>query len=183
MKDIVLRETSFHIGECRFPKDCEVDRLQIKFNIFESYILKKYTNKQHKDYNVKWCLGIENIQTYIKEHWQIKIKDGRAQAKGALDKHSEFGTLLFPNEMSKVRNHIIYPKVHESPQYTFVYGVDVKDCFLTINYFNQHNNYSGITLPLKNNHFIMFNSDLNYCFEKNKTEDVNTIHTTLYRLL
>jgi hypothetical protein len=124
MKDIVLRETSFHIGECRFPKDCEVDRLQIKFNIFESYILKKYTNKQHKDYNVKWCLGIENIQTYIKEHW-----------------------------------------------------------FLTINYFNQHNNYSGITLPLKNNHFIMFNSDLNYCFEKNKTEDVNTIHTTLYRLL
>jgi len=183
MKSITLREDNIYIGECKFPKNCSIDRTQIKFNIFESYLLKNLINEQHKDYKIKWCQGIESSEKYIEDHWRIQQKDGEVSIKGHLDKKDNFGKLLFPNEMSKMRNHIIYPEVHKSPQLVYLYGVDVKDCFVTINYYNKFNHLCGITLPLKNNHYILFNSDLNYYFEKNKTEDINTVLTTLYGII
>ena len=73
--------------------------------------------------------------------------------------------------------------LRNSPDYTFLYGVNVKDCSVRIHY--DHNRRAGRSwdMPLKNNSFIMFPSTQMYYITNNQKDSLNFILTTTYEFI
>jgi len=183
MQKVVLSEIDLYHGEVAMPKGFDIDLDKIRNDIIESYIQQKRINNNPKayafnDYLVPFSQPLQWMQDYVRDHWRVEYNR-------TLVTKTIHGNIMYPKEKSWVRHQVDPVDLRNSPDYTLIYGVDVKEnsseCI--IEYDDKRRKNRTWHIPMKNNHFIMFPATNKYSFSTNKSENLNTILTITYEYI
>ena len=142
MHKTVLSEQALHYGDVAMPKDWDIDRDKLSNDILQSII-------QNKDF--PFSRTWDMLNTYIREHINLKYNF-------QLINKDTWGNMYKPNETTIPLLNIDPVDLRNSPDYTFLYGVKVKDCNVKIHYEDNRRKGRIWDIPLLNNRFIMFPS-------------------------
>jgi hypothetical protein len=91
-----------------------------------------------------------------------------------------FGNIYGANQNSEPLIQVDPVDLRNSPDFTLLYGVKVKDCTVRIFYEDNRRKGRSWDIPLENNKFIMFPSTNLYYIYNNQKEDDNIIQTITY---
>ena len=183
MQKKVLTEVDLYIGEIQMPKGFEIDRDKIRNDIIESFIKQKRTNTNPQaysfdDYVVPFSQPLQWMQDYVRDHWRVEY--GKTLVQKTMH-----GNVLHPKAKSWTRNQVEPVDLRNSPDYTLIYGVDVKEgsseCI--IEYDDNRRKNRTWHLPIKNNYFIMFPATNKYSFSPNASNGLNIILTINYEYI
>ena len=94
-----------------------------------------------------------------------------------------WGSVYKPQEISIPLLNIDPVDLRTSPDYTFLYGVSVKDCSVRIHYDQNRRAGRSWDISLKNNSFIMFPSTQMYYITNNQKDSLNFILTTTHEFI
>ena len=161
MQKKVLSEIALYYGDVAMPKGFEIDRDKL-----QSDILKSQINKKDFPYSREW----DKLNTYLREH--INVEYGFQ----LINKETR-GNVYKPKEISIPLLNIDPVDLRNSPDYTLLYGVNVKDCSVRIHYDDNRRAGRSWDIPLKNNQFIMFPSMQMYYITNNQKDSLNFILT------
>jgi hypothetical protein len=161
MQKKVLSEIALYYGDVAMPKGFEIDRDQL-----QSDILKSRINNKDFPYSREW----DKLNTYLREH--INVEYGFQ-----LINKETWGNVYKPKEISIPLLNIDPVDLRNSPDYTLLYGVKVKDCSVRIHYDDNRRAGRSWDIPLKNNQFIMFPSSQMYYITNNQKDSLNFILT------
>ena len=183
MQKVVLSEVSLVHGEVKTPKGFEIDRVKIKDGIITSFIKqdrisKNDKNYSYQDYKVPFCLPLQWLKDYLRDHY-------KAEYKITLISKIDFGVLLNPKEKSFLRNHVNPVDLKNSPDYTCIYVVECEkdSCELVIEYDDNRRKGRTWHIPLKNNCFYIFPSIQKYFISENKSKKINIFLTSTYEFI
>ena len=174
MNKHILSEIAMYHGNIKMPKGFEINRAEIKHQIiYNSFIEKNKLNSN--DIKITYTNDIIPLLTYIKDFFNLKFDV-------SLIPNKFWGNIYNTNEQSNNKNNVNRLDYQNSPDYTLIYGVDVydKNASVTFEYDDNRRIGKSWTAPLKDNHFIMFPSILNYTINKNKHEEFNTYLTVTF---
>ena len=183
MQKVVLSEVDLYTGEVAMPKGFDIDRNTIRNQIIESHINQKRINDNPKsysfdDYKVSFSQPLQWLQDYIRDHWRVEYGY-------TLVTKTIHGNIMYPKEKSWVRHQVDPVDLRNSPDYTFIYVVDVKEdsseCI--IEYDNNRRKNRTWHIPIKNNNFIMFPATNRYSFSPNTSKSLNMLLTINYEYL
>jgi len=73
--------------------------------------------------------------------------------------------------------------LRNSPDFTLLYGVKVKDCMVRIHYEDNRRKGRSWDIPLLNNRFIMFPSTNMYYLTNNQKDSLNFVQTITYEYI
>ena len=161
MEKKVLSEIALYYGDVSMPKGFEIDRNKIQEDILKSQI-----NNKEFPYSREW----DKLNTYLREH--INVEYGFCLINKAM-----WGNVYKPKEISIPLLNIDPVDLRNSPDYTLLYGVSVKDCSVRIHYDDNRRAGRSWDIPLKNNKFIMFPSTNMYYITNNQKDSLNFILT------
>jgi hypothetical protein len=167
MQKKVLSEIALYYGDIQMPKGFEIDRTKLQTDILQSQI----TNKEFP-FSREW----DKLTTYVREH--INLEYGFC-----LVNKETWGSIYKPKEISIPLLNIDPVDLRTSPDYTFLYGVNVKDCSVRIHYDQNRRAGRSWDIPLLNNRFIMFPSTQMYYITNNQKDSLNFILTTTYEFI
>ena len=167
MQKKVLTEQALYYGDVAMPKYWDIDRDKLSGDILQSVI-------QNKDFpfSREW----DKLNTYLREHinkeycFQLVNKE-------------TWGNVYKPKEISIPLLNIDPVDLRNSPDYTFLYGVNVKDCSVRIHYDQNRRAGRSWDIPLNNNSFIMFPSTQMYYITNNQKDSLNFIQTITYEFI
>ena len=94
-----------------------------------------------------------------------------------------FGNIYKPGETSQPFINVDPVDLRNSPDYTLLYGVKVKDCMVRIHYEDNSRKGRSWDIELKNNMFIMFPSTNMYYLTNNQKDSLNFVQTILYEYI
>ena len=183
MQKVVLSEIDLYHGEVAMPKGFDIDLDKIRNDIIESYIQEKRINNNPKaytfdDYVVPFSQPLQWMQDYIRDHWRVEYGSTLVQ-------RNMHGNVMHPQEKSWARHQVEPVDLRNSPDYTLIYGVDVKEgsseCI--IEYDDNRRKNRTWHIPLKNNEFIMFPATNKYSFSPNTSNSLNIILTINYEYI
>ena len=160
----VLSEVSLYYGEVAMPKDWDIDR-----NKLQSDILKSQINNKEFPFSRNWDM----LNTYIRDHIGLEY-DIRLVNK------ETWGNMYKPQETTIPLLNIDPIDLRNSPDFTLLYGVKVKDCMVRIHYENNRRKGRSWDIPLKNNMFIMFPSTNMYYLNNSQKDSLNFVQTITY---
>ena len=167
MQKKVLSEIGLYYGGVDMPKGFEIDRHKLQEDILKSQI-----NNKDFPYSRSW----EMLSTYMREH--INVEYGFQ-----LINKETWGNVYKPKEISISLLNIDPVDLKNSPDYTLLYGVNVKDCSVRIHYDDNRRKGRSWDIPLINNQFIMFPSmQMNY-ITNNQKDSLNFIQTITYEFI
>ena len=161
MQKKVLSEIALYYGDVAMPKGFEIDRDKL-----QSDILKSQINNKDFPYSREW----DKLNTYLREH--INVEYGFQLVNKAT-----WGNVYKPKEISIPLLNIDPVDLRNSPDYTLLYGVNVKDCSVRIHYDDNRRKGRSWDIPLTNNQFIMFPSTNMYYLTNNQKDSLNFILT------
>ena len=161
MQKKVLSEQALYYGDVAMPKGFEIDRDKL-----QSDILKSQINKKEFPYSREW----DKLNTYLREHINVEYGFQLVNKK-------TWGNVYKPKEISIPLLNIDPVDLRNSPDYTLLYGVNVKDCSVRIHYDDNRRKGRSWDIPLKNNQFIMFPSTNMYYITNNQKDSLNFILT------
>ena len=164
MQKKVLTEQALYYGDVAMPKGFEIDRDKL-----QSDTLKSQINNKEFPYSREW----DKLNTYLREH--INVEYGFQ----LVNKETR-GNVYKPKEISIPLLNIDPVDLRNSPDYTLLYGVNVKDCSVRIHYDDNRRAGRSWDMPLTNNKFIMFPSTQMYYITNNQQDSLNFIHTITY---
>ena len=164
MQTKVLTEQSIYFGDVSMPQDWEIDQNDLAHHILQSNLT---------DEKLQFSRTFDKLNTYIKEF--INLKHGIT-----LLNKSAWGNIYKPNETTIPLLNIDPVDLLNSPDYTLLYGVKVKDCNVRIHYENNRRKGRSWEMPLTNNKFIMFPSTNMYYLTNNQKDSLNFVQTTTY---
>jgi hypothetical protein len=167
MQKKVLSEIDLHYGKIDMPKGFEIDRDKLQSDTLSSTI-----NNKEFPYSREW----DKLNTYLREH--INVEYGLQLVNKKI-----WGNVYKPKEVSIPLLNIDPVDLRNSPDYTFLYGVNVKDCNVRIHYAANRRAGRSWDIPLKNNGFIMFPSTQMYYITNNQKDSLNFILTTTYEFI
>ena len=167
MQKKVLSEIDLHYGQIDMPKGFEIDRDKLQLDILSSQI---------KNLEFPFSRTLDMLNTYMREH--IKVEHGITLINKKI-----WGNLYKPQETTIPLLNIDPVDLRNSPDYTFLYGVNVKDCNVRIHYYQNRRAGRSWDIELKNNKFIMFPSTQMYYITNNQTDSLNFILTTTYEFI
>ena len=167
MQKKVLSEIDLHYGQIDMPKGFEIDRDKLQLDILSSQI---------KNLEFPFSRTLDMLNTYMREH--IKVEHGITLINKKI-----WGNLYKPQETTIPLLNIDPVDLRNSPDYTFLYGVNVKDCNVRIHYDQNRRAGRSWDIELKNNKFIMFPSTQMYYITNNQTDSLNFILTTTYEFI
>tara|TARA_R100001079_G_C4373971_1_gene120250 strand:- start:88 stop:639 length:552 start_codon:yes stop_codon:yes gene_type:complete len=183
MQKKVLTEVDLYTGNIEMPKGFEIDRDQIRNDIIESFVKKKRMNNNSMqysfdDYVVNFSKPLQFLQDYIRDHWKTEYGY-------TLVPKNTHGNVMHPQEKSWVRCQADPVDLRNSPDYTLIYGVDVKEgsCECVIEYDDNRRKNRTWHIPIKNNNFIMFPATNRYSFSPNTSKSLNMLLTINYEYL
>jgi len=161
MKKKVLSEIGLYYGDVTMPKGFEIDRDKL-----QSDILKSQIN------NTKFPYSREGnkLNTYLRDHINLEYEF-------QLVNKETWGNFYKPKEISVPLLNIDPVDLRNAPDYTLLYGVNVKDCSVRIHYDDNRRKGRSWDIPLKNNQFIMFPSMQMYYITNNQKDSLNFILT------
>tara|TARA_R100001129_G_scaffold139491_1_gene100753 strand:- start:107 stop:610 length:504 start_codon:yes stop_codon:yes gene_type:complete len=163
----VLSEIDLHYGTIDMPKGFEIDRDKLQSDILSSQI---------KNIQFPYSRNWDMLNTYMREH--IKVEHGFT-----LVNKETWGNAYKPKELSIPLLNIDPVDLRNSPDYTFLYGVNVKDCSVRIHYDQNRRAGRSWDIPLTNNSFIMFPSTQMYYITNNQKDSLNFILTITYEFI
>ena len=161
MKKKVLSEIALYYGDIEMPKGFEINRKKLQTDILKSQI-----NNKDFPYSREW----DKLNTYLREH--INVEYGFQ-----LINKETWGNFYKPKETSISLLNINPVDLRNSPDYTLLYGVNVKDCSIRIHYNDNRRAGRSWDISLKNNQFIMFPSTNMYYITNNQKDSLNFILT------
>ena len=167
MQKKVLSEIDLHYGTIDMPQGFEIDRNTLQEDILSSHI---------KNLKFPYSRNWDKLNTYMREHVNVEYDF-------CLINKETWGNVYKSKEISIPLLNIDPVDLRNSPDYTFLYGVNVKDCSVRIHY--DHNRRAGRSwdMPLKNNSFIMFPSTQMYYITNNQKDSLNFIQTITYEFI
>ena len=163
----VLSEIALYYGDVAMPKDWDIDRDKLQEDI-----LKSNVTDSPFPYSKTWDM----LNTYMCDHIRVKYNFN-------LIKKEMWGNIYKPNEKTIPLLNINPVDLQNSPDYTFLYGVNVKDCMVRIYYEDNRRKGKSWDIPLTNNKFIMFPSTCMYYLTNNQKDSLNFIQTILYEYI
>lgn len=180
MIEKVFNETRYFTGEVGPENLFKIDRKEILYRIAESY----YENKFVKDTDYLEVLNCDPMNQLI--HWWQDIHYYHRALVNKIPykiiNHKNYGYHILPNDSTLKKNHLDPFDLHHSPDYVFLYSVDVqKDSSELVIEFDDHRRKNRWwKVNLENNYFYFFPSSLNYYITKNKSNRINTLLMQTY---
>jgi len=167
MQKKVLSEISLYYGDVTMPKDWDINRNKLKEDILKSRV----QNKEFP-FSRTWDM----LNTYIQEHIRLEYDVNLIVKKlwGDMYKPLQITTPLLNIDPVDLRN---------SPDFTLLYGVNVKDCNVRIYYDDNRRKGRTWDIPLINNKFIMFPSTCVYYLTNNQKDSLNFVQTMTYEYI
>ena len=156
-----LSEIAIYYGDVSMPKGFEIN-----CNKLQEDILKSQINNKDFPYSREW----DKLNTYLREH--INVEYGFT-----LVNRETWGNVYKPKEISIPLLNIDPVDLRNSPDYTLLYGVNVKECSVRIHYDDNRRKGRSWDISLKNNQFIMFPSTNMYYITNNQKDSLNFILT------
>ena len=179
----VLTEVDLYTGEIAMPKGFEIDRNKIKHDILKSFVIEDRINNNpktysYKNYKVPFSQPLQWMQDYMRDHWKVEYGFTLVPK----DMH---GKILHPKEKSVLMHSVDPVDLRNSPDYTFIYAVDVEpnSCECIIEYDDNRRKNRTWHLPIKNNNFIMFPATQRYMITENTSNKLNTIVVINYEYI
>ena len=167
MQKKVLSEIDLHYGPVKMPKGFEIDRDKLQSDILSSQI-----NNSKFPFSREW----DKLNTYMREHINLEYEF-------TLVNKEMWGNAYKPKEISIPLLNIEPVDLRNSPDYTFLYGVNVKECSVRIHYDDNRRSGKNWDIPLENNKFIMFPSTQMYYITNNQKDSLNFVLTTTYEYI
>jgi len=167
MEKKVLSEIGLYYGDVAMPKGFEINR-----NKLQEDILKSQINNKEFPYSREW----DKLNTYLREHIGVEYEFSLVNKK-------TWGNIYKPQELSTPLLNIDPIDLRNSPDYTLLYGVHVKDCSVRIHYDDNKRAGRSWDIPLTNNQFIMFPSTQMYYITNNQKDSLNFIQTITYEFI
>jgi hypothetical protein len=167
MQKKVLSEQVLYYGDVSMPKGFEIEEKNLTNDILQS---KLYPN------TVPFSKTFDKLNTYINEH--IKVKYGFK-----LINKDTYGNVYQPGEITLPMLDINPVDLRNSPDFTLLYGIKVKDCKIKIYYDDNRRKGKSWDIELKNNMFIMFPSSNLYNIINEQKDSINFIQTILYEYI
>ena len=167
MQKKVLTEQALYYGDVAMPKHWQIDRTELTHHILHSSL----TNKE-----LQFSRTYDKLNTYIKDF--INLEHGVN-----LVNKSTWGNIYKPNETTIPLLNIDPVDLRNSPDFTMLYGVKVKDCFVRIHYEDNRRKGRSWDIELKNNMFIMFPSTNMYYLTNNQKDSLNFVQTITYEYI
>ena len=167
MEKKVLSEIALYYGDIAMPKGFEIDR-----NKLQQDTLKSQINNKKFPYSRSWDM----LNTYLREH--INVEYGFS-----LINKKTWGNVYKPQEISVPLLNIDPVDLRNAPDYTLLYGVNVKDCSVRIHYDDNRRAGRSWDMPVTNNKFIMFSSTQMYYITNTQKDSLNSILTITHEFI
>jgi len=167
MQKKVLSEQALYYGDVSMPKHWEIDTTELSHHILQSSL----TNKK-----LQFSRTYDKLNTYMRDHVGLKYGIN-------LVNKSTWGNIYKPNETTIPLLNIDPVDLRNSPDFTMLYGVKVKDCFVRIHYEDNRRKGRSWDIELKNNMFIMFPSTNMYYLTNNQKDSLNFVQTITYEYI
>ena len=163
----ILSEQVLYYGDVAMPKDWEIDRIELSHHILHSNL---------NDKQLQFSRTYDKLDTYIKDF--IGLEYG----VNLINKET-WGNIYKPNETTIPLLNIDAVDLRNSPDFTLLYGVKVKDCNVRIHYEDNRRKGRSWDIELKNNMFIMFPSTNMYYLTNNQKDSLNFVQTITYEYI
>ena len=163
----VLTEQALYYGDVAMPKDWDIDRDKLQEDI-----LKSHVTDSPFPFSREWDM----LNTYMREH--INLEYGFT-----LINKEMWGNMYKPQETTIPLLNIDPVDLRNSPDYTLLYGVNVKDCMVRIHYEDNRRKGRSWDIELKDNKFIMFPSTNMYYLTNNQKDNLNFVQTITYEYI
>ena len=167
MQRQVLTEQSLFYGDIDMPKGFEIDQEKLTNDILQSTF-----NSKDFPFSRTWDM----LNTYMRDH--IGLDYGIN-----LVNKSTWGNIYKPNETTIPLLNIDPVDLRNSPDFTMLYGVKVKDCFVRIHYEDNRRKGRSWDIKLTDNMFIMFPSTNMYYITNNQKDSLNFVQTITYEYI
>ena len=167
MQKKVLTEQALYYGDVAMPKDWDIDRDKLQKDIL---------NSQITDSPFPFSRTWDMLDTYMRDH--IGVEYGIN-----LVNKETWGNMYKPQETTIPLLNIDTVDLRNSPDYTLLYGVSVKDCFVRVYYEDNRRKGRSWDIPLINNQFIMFPSTNMYYLTNNQKDSLNFVQTITYEYI
>jgi len=167
MQKKVLSEQSLFYGNINMPKGFEIDQEKLTNDILQSTFINK-----DFPFSRTWDM----LNTYMKDFINLEHDIN-------LVNKSTWGDIYKPNEITIPLLNIDPVDLRNSPDFTMLYGVKVKDCFVRIHFDDNRRKGRSWDIELKNNMFIMFPSTNMYYITNTQKDSLNFIQTITYEYI
>jgi len=167
MQKKVLTEQSLFYGDIDMPKGFEIDQEKLTNDILQS----SFTNKQFP-FSRTWDMLNTYMRDFIGLDYGINLIN-----------KSTWGNIYKPNETTIPLLNIDPVDLRNSPDFTLLYGVKVKDCMVRIHYEDNRRKGRSWDVELTNNKFIMFPSTNMYYLTNNQKDSLNFVQTITYEYI
>ena len=167
MQKKVLSEIALYHGDVAMPKDWDIDRDKLQQDILTSNVT---------DSPFPFSKELDKLNTYVREHINLNYEF-------TLINKNIWGNMYKPQEITTPLLNIDPVDLRNSPDYTFLYGVNVKNCIVRIHYEDNRRKGRSWDIPLTNNNFIMFPSTNMYYITNNQKDSLNFVQTITYEYI
>ena len=167
MNKNTLSEIALYHGDIAMPKNFEIDRDKLSKDILQSDIT---------DSPFPFSRNWDRLNTYMRDHFNVEHERN-------LVNKTTWGNIYKPNEVSIPLLNIDPVDLRNSPDYTLLYGVKVKNCSIRIYFDDNRRKGRSWDIPLKNNMFIMFPSTNMYYLTNNQKDSLNFVQTMTYEYI
>ena len=167
MQKKVLSEIALYHGDVAMPKDWDIDRDKLQQDILTSNVT---------DSPFPFSKELDKLNTYVREHINLNYEF-------TLINKNIWGNMCKPQEITTRLLNIDPVDLRNSPDYTFLYGVNVKNCMVRIHYEDNRRKGRSWDIPLTNNNFIMFPSTNMYYITNNQKDSLNFVQTITYEYI
>ena len=167
MNKKILSEQALYYGDISMPKDWDIDREKLQQDILKSQIT---------DSEFPFSRTWDMLNTYIRDHINLNY------SLNLINKNTH-GSVYKPQTISSPIMNYDAVDLKNSPDFTMLYGVHVKDCSVKIFYDDNRRKGRSWEIPLINNKFIIFPSTNMYYVINNQKENLNFIQTISYEYI
>ena len=167
MQKKVLSEIALYYGDVAMPKDWDIDRDKLQEDILQSVIQNK---------NFPFSRTFDMLNTYMRDHINLNYNF-------TLINKETWGNMYKPQETTIPLLNIDPVDLRNSPDYTLLYGVNVKNCMVRIHYEDNRRKGRSWDIELTNNKFIMFPSTNMYYLTNNQKDSLNFVQTITYEYI
>ena len=167
MQKKVLSEQSLFYGDIDMPKYWDIDRNKLTNDILQSTF-----NSKEFPFSKTWDMLNTYMRDFIGLEYDINLIN-----------KSTWGNIYKPTETTIPLLNIDPVDLRNSPDFTMLYGVKVKDCKVRIHFDDNRRKGRSWDIELKNNMFIMFPSTNMYYITNNQKDNLNFVQTITYEYI
>jgi len=167
MNKKVLSEQALYYGDVDMPKGFEIDQEKLTNDILQSTF-----NSKEFPFSRNWDM----LNTYMRDFIGLEHNINLINKK-------TWGNIYKPHQVSLPLLNIDPVDLRNSPDFTMLYGVKVKDCNVRIHFEDNRRKGRSWDIELKNNMFIMFPSTNMYYLTNNQKDSLNFIQTITYEYI